>query len=205
LTKLAAAGLTLAQMAAALGVSRQCVHQQLAKCPHISLERRARRAVRRRIELSLRIRESGLQWVEQRTGGGPRLARFLREAAAHGWTVEVAPYRRPRVNGTPLAFHQPRHTRTSGTLQHALPSTRYYHVQLTRPEWLHVVCLPSGRYVFYLPDPRRRSGSYYIPVSRAAGAQLWPEWRKTRRARALAAGAGRLTAVTPGARAAHAA
>jgi hypothetical protein len=200
LAKLAGAGLTLAQMAAALGVSRQCVHQQLAKCPHISVERRARRAVRRRIEASMKTRQNGLQWVERRSGGGPRLARFLREAAAHGWTVEVAPYRRPRVNGTPLAFHQPRHTRTSGTIQHD-PGTRYYHVQLTRPEWLHVVCLPSGRYVFYLPDPARRSGSYYIPVSHAAGPQPWPEWRHSRRARALT---GRSTAVAHGTRA-HAA
>src|SRR5690242_14677544 len=93
LAKLAAAGLTLAQMAAALGVSRQCVHQQLAKCPQISVERRARRAVRMRIEAGTRIRESGFQWIEQRAAGGARLARFLREAAAHGWTVEVAPYR----------------------------------------------------------------------------------------------------------------
>src|SRR5262245_42231139 len=73
LSKLATAGLTLAQMADALGVSRQCVHQQLQKCPEISIERRARRAVRHRIESNLKLREAGLQWIERRASGGPKL------------------------------------------------------------------------------------------------------------------------------------
>ena len=32
---------------------------------------------------------------------------------------------------------------------------RYFHVEVTRPEWLHVICLPTELYVFYPPDPAR--------------------------------------------------
>jgi len=49
---------------------------------------------------------------------------------------------------------------------------------VTRPEWLHVVCLPSGQYVFFLPDPSRRVGSYYVPTRavRTNEQQRWPHW-----------------------------
>lgn len=167
-------GLTLREIARQLGVSRQCVHAQLRKCDDLERERRSRRDVRRARQTSTRQRVRGFQWLERCTSGGRALTAFLRAAALHGWVVEAQPRRRARVNGACLAFHQPHRLRaaTSGSGHGA----RYYHVQLTRAEWLHVVHLPRGRYVFFLPDPNRRVGSYYIPASAADGPQDWPIW-----------------------------
>src|SRR5258706_1936277 len=85
LVELVGAGLTLAKIAAEIGVSRQCIHQQLAKCPDINIERRVRRHVRRRLERHRRLQERGLRWAEKAGHGGTALAKFLREAMARGW------------------------------------------------------------------------------------------------------------------------
>jgi hypothetical protein len=98
----------------------------------------------------------------------------LREAQAHGWAVHVARRRRARINGVRLAFHMPQRLRSSPGGHEG--STRYYHFQLTRPDWLHVVCLPTGRYLFYMPDLNRPHGSCYIPERAAYEPQSWPEW-----------------------------
>ncbi len=180
LAELARAGLTLSEMAAALGVSRQRIHQQLGKCPEIAAERQARCQVRSHVERSNLKRERGIEWAEKQSRPGAALAQFLREAIAHGWDIEVAPRRRPRVNGVRLAFHRPRSTRASSTLYDGPGCARYYHVRLTRPEWLHVVCLPTGRYIFYLPDSMRTPGSCYIPEGQKHGPQEWPQWSHER-------------------------
>ena len=180
LQEMARSGLTLAEMAAALRVSRQCIHQQLAKCPSISIERQALQQVRRRIERTQRLRERAIQRARKHSAHGASLARFLREAMARGWMGEAAPGRRPRINGVRLGFHTPQRTRASNPASQAKHLSRYYQVKVTHPEWLHVVCLPSNVYVFYFPDPTRRSSSVYIPVSAAHARQLWREWLKLR-------------------------
>jgi hypothetical protein len=167
-------GLSLGEMAAALGVTRQCVHAQLSKCSDLHAEQLVRHDLRVHRERSQRRLTSGLAWIERHAPGGKALKRFLREAQAHGWATHAAPRRRPRINGARLAFHLPRRLRN--TTPGRRGSTRYYHVQVTRPDWLHVVCLPTGRYVFYLPDLTRRPGSYYIPERAAGEPQVWPEW-----------------------------
>jgi hypothetical protein len=177
LAEMARAGLTFAEMAAKLGVSRQCIHQQISKYPEIAAERQARRDIRHFVESGRDRCERGILWAEN-TGAPAHLAmaKFLREALAHGWSVEAAPRRRPRVNGVRMAFHMPRRTRASSPQYGGPGCARYYHVQLTRPDWLHVVCLPTGRYLFFFPDTRRAAGSQYIPQARAHDPQVWPEW-----------------------------
>jgi hypothetical protein len=172
LAAFASAGLTLAEMAAALGVTRQCVHKQLKKCPDLWTVQQLRRRVRRYIARQLRAQVRGLQWTANHTRGGPALALFLRQAMKHGWTVQVAPGRRPRVNGAPLAFHMPRRTRAAGR-GHTHPGrTRYYYVQLPRPDWFNVIYLPSRRYVLYPPNPKRQRRFYYIRANGPAGNPL---------------------------------
>ena len=179
LAQMARGGFTLAEMAAALGVTRQCVHAQLAKCADLHAERQARRNVRQHHERAQHLWVHGLEWAREHAAGGNALVRFLRTARELGWSVEAAPRRRPCVNGTRLAFHLPRRLRRASGTTTSGGTTRYYHVQLTRPEWLHVVCLPTGRYVFYLPDQNRHRGSYYIPEAMACAPQTWPEWPGT--------------------------
>jgi hypothetical protein len=176
LAAMARAGLSLAEMAARLGVTRQRIHQQLSRYPEIAAERAARRQVRQHVEGARRQRERGIQWAELHAHGGAALADFLREAIAHGWTVDAAPQRRPRINGVRLALHMPLRTRPGHPAHRGSEGTRYYHVQLMRADWLHVVYLPTGRYVFYFPDPARRSKSVYIPEVRAYQPQEWPAW-----------------------------
>jgi len=183
LVEMARSGLTLTEMAAALGVTRQCIHQQLGKYPAIAVEREAFREVRRRLERTHRLRERTIQQVRRRSAHGAALARFLREAMGHGWNIEAAPGRRPRINGVPLAFHAPRRSRGSGVASQGKHLQRYYHVKLAHSDWLHVVCLPTGTYLFYLPDPARSSISIYIPVAAARMPSQWPEWPKLRHRR----------------------
>jgi len=181
LAQLADAGLSLEQMAKALAVSRQCVHKQLSKCPQIARRWQAHRSARRRLERqhhhaqqALRLRERAIQRAQRRSVSGVRLARFLRLALAHGCTVQAEPKHRPRINGAVLAFHVLRRRRpTRSTHQHP---TEYYQLNLVHPEWLHVVCLPTGRYLFYPPDVARRPGSHYIPEWVGRTPQAWPEW-----------------------------
>ncbi len=178
LAEMARSGPTLAEMAAMLGVSRQCVQMQLAKCPDIYAERLAHRQARNQLEAARSAIEGGIQWIARASRSGTVLAQFLRAAMAHGWTVEVAPRRRPRVNGVPLSFHTPRRTRPSSRMYARSRTTRYYHIQLGHPDWLHVVYLPAGHYVFYLPDPKRRRVSHYIrarPLT-SDSRWSWPTW-----------------------------
>ncbi len=161
-------GLTLSEMAAVLGVSRQCIHAQLKKCGALQHVRKAKVSARRRRNRARRAYDRGVRWLKER--GEWQLLRFLQEAELHDWSVDLEPGTRVRVNGVPLAFHRPR--RLHGNRRNR--GTRYYHVQITRPEWLHVVFLPDGRYEFYLPNEVRKAGTQYI---RAQGdAPPWPDW-----------------------------
>ena len=161
-------GLTLTEIAAVLGVSRQCVHAQLNKCGALPQTRRARLRARRDRNRLRRAFDLGLRWLKER--GDRQLLRFLHDAERHGWRIDLEPGCRVRINGVPLAFHQPRRLHGNRKAKRA----RYYHFQITRPEWLHVVCLPDGRYVFYLPDRKRPAGTYYIRSTTKAAA--WPKW-----------------------------
>ena len=176
LVEMARSGMTLAQMAAELGVSRQCVHQQLAKLPSVSTVRRVHRQFRQRTEAQQRRLEQALERHQKRSSLGASLARFLRDAMAQGWTVEAEPNHRATVNGVSLAFHMPRRTRSASVPSRSHHGAQYYHVQLTHPEWLNVVCLPTGRYLFYLPEANRYPGSCYIRATHAFAPQTWPEW-----------------------------
>ncbi|HVM96466.1 MAG TPA: hypothetical protein VMT89_08760 [Candidatus Acidoferrales bacterium] len=164
-------------MAVALGVSRQCIHVQLLKCADLHTEQLARHDLRWHHDRNVQRQLSGLAWTETHAPGGKALIDFLRAAQAHGWSVHVERRRRARINGVRLAFHMPRRMRRAPGGHHA--PTRYYHFQLTRPDWLHVVYLPTGRYVFYMPDANRARGSYYIPERVADEPQTWPEWSHT--------------------------
>ncbi|MBI3784153.1 MAG: hypothetical protein HY270_12220 [Deltaproteobacteria bacterium] len=162
-------GLTLGEMAAVLGVSRQCIHAQLKKCSGLQQTRKSKLTARRDRNRSRRSHERALRDLKDR--GEWQLVHFLQEAETHGWVINLEPDSRVRINGVPLAFHRPRRLHGNRRRTHG---TRYYHLQITRPEWFHVVCLPDGRYTFYLPDPQRHCGTYYIRST--AESQPWPSW-----------------------------
>ncbi len=176
LAEWALAGMTLGEMAAALGVTPQRIQQQMRKFPDIETARRRVRRERRQREEAERLQMLGFQWIERRKRVGRGLSRFLREAAAHNWDVTVRPRRRVLINGIPLAFHMPRATaapRPRGCGR----DTRYYRFQLTDADRLHVVALPSGRYLFYQPNPKQQTGTRYIPVLEAMAPTNWPVLR----------------------------
>jgi transposase len=172
LAELVRCGLSVSEIAKILGVSRQCAYVQLRKCGELEHERRIRRVASRLRQRAQREWRRGMEWIENKAHGGPQLADLLRRLSAMGWKVEARPRHRPRINGTCVAFHQPRRLRASGS-----GKSRYYHVQLTRPDWWHVVYLPTGRYVFFPPDLTRPRGSHYIPEHVAHEPQEWSDWQ----------------------------
>ncbi|MBI3786339.1 MAG: hypothetical protein HY270_23365 [Deltaproteobacteria bacterium] len=176
-------------MAERLGVSRQCIHAQLRKCGELHAEQLARHDLRQHRQRDVQRLINGFAWTEQHTPGGKALTEFLLQAQARGWAVHVAPRHRPRINGVRLAFHMPQRLRSSLTGHKG--ATRYYHFQLTRPDWLHVVCLPTGRYIFYMPDLNRPRGSYYIPERAAYEPQVWPEWSQGSKSKRSTSSAGK--------------
>lgn len=176
LARLVKQGLSLGEIAKRLGVSRQCVHVQLRKCPDLEAWRRQARAARVAERAATQRVNAGWQALLSRGDMGKAIVRFLVQAQRHGWVVDVAPRQRPRVNGVPLAFHRPKTARPAG--QGANCRAHYFHVRVTRREWLQVVELPTGRYVIWLPGTLSRTGSFYIPVREARKPTRWPEWPK---------------------------
>lgn len=166
-------GLSLGQIARRLGVSRQCIHTQLRKCPELEAKRREARTYKLTMRKAYREEQAAWEALLKRRHG-KELVRFLLEAQRRGWSVILHPRRRPRVNGFPLAFHHPLRVRRASTGQGS--KTRYYHVRITRTDWLHVVALPSGRYLIWPPGTIARVGSVYIPVTQARTVGRWPQW-----------------------------
>lgn len=174
LAELVQEGLTLQEIADRLGVTRQCIHGQLRKLPELEAIRRARRMSRLNDVKEKAKARKGYEDLLSRGEGGRALARFLRLAEQHGWTVAVAPRRRPRVNGVPMAFHRPVRLRPSASAGNG--GARYFHVRISRVEWLHVVSFPNGNLRVYLPGEIKRRGSLYIAVEEAENTLPWPEW-----------------------------
>ncbi len=168
-------GLSLGEIAHRLGVSRQCIHVQLRKCPELEAlrrEARARMSAVRDVQKQEQAAWEALLFSKRR--GAKPLVKFLLEARSRGWNVVVRPRKRPRINGVPLAFHCPSRSRPASNGQKS--KAHYYHIRITRTDWLHVVYLPSGRYVIWLPGSIHRAGSIYIPISRASTTTSWPRW-----------------------------
>lgn len=174
LAELVQEGLTLQEIADRLGVTRQCIHAQLQKLPELEAIRRASRASR---ASEVREKATARKAYEDLLGRGETgraLVRFLRLAEHRGWTVEVVPRRRARVNGIPLAFHRPVRLRPS--TRTGVGTTRYFHVRISCTDWLHVVLFPNGNLRVYLPGEIKRTGSLYIPVEEAERPIPWPDW-----------------------------
>jgi hypothetical protein len=165
----------LQEIANALGVTRQCIHAQLRKCPELEVARRAEKAAR--VERLRRAREVRHAVTRLKRAGerGQALLRFLRFAQLKGWAVELAPRRRPRVNGVPVAVHCPRRLRAASV--NGAGQARYFHVRIAHPEWLNVIVFPTGQRKIFLPGELRHVGSLYLPAVSAVQKNPWPTWQ----------------------------
>ncbi|GBD27328.1 hypothetical protein HRbin30_02675 [bacterium HR30] len=167
-------GLSLGQIAQRLGVSRQCIHIQLRKCPELEALRRDSRARLMALRRAEKQELAGWEALFRKRRGGREFVKFLLEARSRGWHILLHPRKRPRVNGVPLAFHRPARLRRAS--QGGASKARYYHVRITHPDWVNVVCLPSGKFLISPPGSIPRAGSLYIPLSQDDGTTHWPLW-----------------------------
>ncbi len=165
LAELVQKGWTLQEIADALGVTRQCIHAQLRKCPELERTRRAQKRIRRALRREALLTRRAIRALSKSTGRGREILRVVRMAEEQGWLVELLPRRRLRINGTPVAVHCPRTVRAAGA--NGRGRARYFHIRISHPEWMHIVVFPAGNMRIFRPGELRRSGSLYIPVTDA--------------------------------------
>ncbi len=165
LAELVRKGWTLQEIADALGVTRQCIHAQLRKCPELERTRRAQRRIRRALVREALLTRRAIRALSKSTGRGREILRVVRMAEEQGWLVELLPRRRLRINGTPVAVHCPHAVRAAGA--NGRGQARYFHIRISHPEWMHIVVFPAGNMRVFGPGELRRSGSLYIPLTDA--------------------------------------
>jgi hypothetical protein len=164
LKEAAALGISLSAMGKLLSVSAQRVQQRLLKDERLYIEwKRVRQ---------LRGQQQRKDVFKPRTEREKLIAAFCHAARRRGWRVVTCRQRRPAINGAKVAFHLPSAARPR---RKDYPHLRYFEVRISRPDFLNVVRLPSGRHLVYLPDSLTR-GPLYIAESKTLGPHRWPRW-----------------------------
>jgi hypothetical protein len=164
LKEVAALGISLSAMGKLLSVSAQRVQQRLLMDERLYIEwKRARQ---------LRGQQQRKEVFKPRTEREELIAAFCHAARRRGWSVVTCRQRRPEINGAKVAFHLPSAARPR---RKDYPHLRYFEVRISRPDFLNVVRLPSGRHLVYLPGSLTR-GPLYIAESKTLGPHRWPRW-----------------------------